>query len=249
MKRISVISLTALLILFTYLAATNAQESKSSKQLKLIVEDKEGTRVLIDTTFKGILNIDTIKTKDGKMIFIGSHEGSDILVGTHENNENIIYVTTKSVVTTGDQKGEKEIRIISGDSVKVIKSGSPGHVVIMKKGEPVAEAHSESKMAWVVSEKDSGGNLVYINEAGPVRIKEGERIFNMEVITDGKGQSTAKSSYVIARDGMVISVEGDDEAKVKEMGKLIESKIDESSGNSASRPAEGKDISKKTVKK
>jgi hypothetical protein len=34
-----------------------------------------------------------------------------------------------------------------------------------------------------------------------------------------------KMKYVIAKDGMVISVEGNDEAKVKDMVKDIESKL------------------------
>ena len=249
MKRISEFTLAVLLILFTSVAVTNAQESKSNRQVKVIVEDKEGTKVIIDTTFKGIVNIDTIKTKDGKMIFIGSHDGSDLKVGTHGKNKGMIYVSTKTGDVTWDLNEAKEIRIITGDSIRVIKGGSAGHVIIMKGGEPIAEAQAGNMISWVVSEKGYGGNLVHINEDGLSGIKEGEQIFNVEVITDNKGQSTEKSSYVIARDGMVISVEGDDETKVKKMGELIESRIDASSGNSGNSPKEVKEASRKTVKK
>jgi hypothetical protein len=183
------------------------------------------------------------------MIFIGSHDGSDILVGTHAKKGNMIYVTTKSGDATRDLKEAKDIRIITGDSIKIIKGSSSGQVIIMKSGEPIAEARAGQTMSWIVSEEGSGGNLVYINEDGLAGIKEGEKRFNIEVITDEKGQSTEKSSYVIAKDGMVISVEGDDEAKVKEMGERIESGIGVSSGKSGTKPAEVKEAGKKTVKK
>ena len=72
MKRIIKIFLTALLILFAPMASTIAQEQKSTKKIKVIVEDKEGSRVIIDSTFNSMLSIDTIRTKDGNMILLVS---------------------------------------------------------------------------------------------------------------------------------------------------------------------------------
>ena len=47
----------------------------------------------------------------------------------------------------------------------------------------------------------------------------------MKVTTDEKDKSVEKIKYVIAKDGMVVSVEGNDEAKVKDMVKDIEAKL------------------------
>ena len=190
MKRISRISLTALLVFFIPVAAMIAQDNKSTRQVKVIVEDKDGSKVIVDSTFSSTLSIDTIKTKDGSVIFIGAHNG----------------------VSDADSKGS-------------------------------------DLMAWTISEKGSKGRVIYINDGSPVKISEGGKRFNVEVITDNDGRQTAKSNYVIAKDGMVITIEGGDEAKVKEMGELIESRIGKSKDDKDATLSVVKEESKKTVKK
>lgn len=191
MKRIIKIFLTALLILFVPVASTIAQEQKSAKKIKVIVEDKEGSRVIIDSTFNSMLSIDTIRTKDGNMIFIGKHDG---------NSD--------------------------------------------------AEKNGNEMMLWTLKEKGSNGSVIYINEGSPVKITEGGKRFNLQVISEDGGQGTQKSNYVIAKDGMVITIEGGDEEKVRKMGELIETQMGSSNDDSkAVKPSVIKEETKKTTKK
>ena len=191
MKRIIKFFLTALLILFVPVASTIAQEQKSTKKIKVIVEDKEGSRVIIDSTFNSMLSIDTIRTKDGNMIFIGKHDG---------NSD--------------------------------------------------AEKNGNEMMLWTLKEKGSNGSVIYINEGSPVKITEGGKRFSLEVISEDGGQGTQKSNYVIAKDGMVITIEGGDEEKVRKMGELIETQMGSSKDDSkAVKPSVIKEETKKTTKK
>ena len=161
MKRTVKIILTTLLIVFIGGGVAASQEKKETKQLKVIVENKDGTKVIIDTVFNSIAISDTITTGDG----------------------NVIFMTTKD--------------------------GKDGNDLI----------------AWAKAEKGSKGNVVYISKNGSEYISEGGKSYNIFVKTDDTGNSADNSNYVIAKDGMVITIEGDDDAKVQEIGKLIESQL------------------------
>lgn len=55
--------------------------------------------------------------------------------------------------------------------------------------------------------------------------KEGGDKFNIEVNTDEPEGDFEKQSYVIAKDGMVVTIEGGSEDKVKELAGFIEAKL------------------------
>ena len=55
---------------------------------------------------------------------------------------------------------------------------------------------------------------------------EGDEIFEYRIITDNKESDGERTKYIISKDGMVISVEGNDYAKVKELVKEIENILD-----------------------
>ena len=79
-------------------------------------------------------------------------------------------------------------------------------------------------------------------------MKDGEKIFNVEVKTDDSGNEVEKTKYVLAKDGMVISIEGNDEAKVKDLVKEIESKMGVNKAGTTGKQAV-KEETKKTVRK
>jgi butyrate kinase len=66
--------------------------------------------------------------------------------------------------------------------------------------------------------------------------------------TEKSESNTEKTKYVISRDGLMISVEGDDYSKVKELVKVIENKLD-ADHNSASKSGVVKEDPKNPVKK
>ena len=58
-----------------------------------------------------------------------------------------------------------------------------------------------------------------------------------------------KTKYVIAKDGMVVTIEGNDEAKAKEILKDVESRLGVDKGEKNKNQAISKEGSDKTTKK
>ena len=66
---------------------------------------------------------------------------------------------------------------------------------------------------------------IYINKNDSSDI-DNEKTFDVYVSSDDKDSSVEKTKFVIAKDGMVVTIEGNDEAKAKELAKDIEAKLD-----------------------
>jgi hypothetical protein len=89
--------------------------------------------------------------------------------------------------------------------------------------------------------------IIYIN-TGKVCDKETEETFDVYVSNNDNESTVEKTRYVIAKDGMVVTIEGNDEAKVKELAKEIENKPGvKSKGTDIKEPV--KVESKMTIKK
>jgi hypothetical protein len=168
-----------LVVLFTGflpLSLLNGQEKKIERKIKVFVDDKSGSKVIIDTTFSGNHSIDSVRLKDGSMVFIG-HENTEL---QHDPAS-----VKKHIFITSDDKnpgGEKirEITVISTDSLDWQEFQGNDH-----------------------SDK-----------------------FNVNVSDEDIDQNTDMAKYVIAKNGIVVSIEGNDEAKIKELIKIIEAKLD-----------------------
>lgn len=192
MERRVKIALAALLVAMTGVAAVNGQEKKTEKktekQVKVIITDNSGTKVVIDTVLTG---------------------------------------------KTG---------VKSAEGVMIIDDEDPSNIIVMKSSK---DEGSGKVMTWTaVDGSETGKNVIYISKSDAA-VKEGEVVYNVEVKTDATGKSVEKSSYIIAKDGMVVSIEGSDEEKVKELAKMIEDKL----GVSKEGAKEVKEETKKSVKK
>ena len=132
MKRVLSILTVSMVILLFRPTNLEAQEVKTEKKIKIIVDDGSGKKVIVDTVITDNSDIETINTAEGKIIWIES-EGQDQ----------------------------------------------------MKK---------ESKHVTVTVSSD----------------------------TDSQTSTVEKTRYVVAKDGMVVTVEGEDEAKARELMKVIE---------------------------
>ena len=73
MKRIRLI-LSILFISLLPLSLTFGQEKKNEQKVKVVIADKSGTEVIIDTTFTGDITVDSVIMKDGNVIYIGKHD-------------------------------------------------------------------------------------------------------------------------------------------------------------------------------
>jgi hypothetical protein len=170
------------------------QDKKSEQKIKIIVDDGSGKTVLIDTLMKDGMVSDSIRLKDGKIIFIG-HPGDKTVLGSHDGSENV------SVTVTSDGK----------DSRKKVKE-----ITVISSGSGVSQDESGSGKIYVYSNSDKGDGSIAGHQK--VTVWSGK---------DGKESETEveKTKYVINRDGMIITIEGNDYVKVKELVKEIESKL------------------------
>lgn len=166
MKRIFKIISSAYFILLIPFSIAVGQDTKSEQKIKIVVDDGSGTKVVIDTVLKDSPKPDSIKLKDGAVIYF------------------------KHPQDRADLKGGEKYRVITRLS----------------------------------KEEGDEGEIIYINKDKSSE-KEIEKTFDVYVSSDDNESTVEKTRYVIAKDGMVVTVEGNDEAKAKELVKDIESKL------------------------
>jgi ABC-type Na+ efflux pump permease subunit len=147
MKRILKIVYSSIIILIVPFSMTLGQDKKSEQKIKIIVDDGSGSKVIIDTVYKDSSAPDSMKLKDGSVVYLKHGKTFDVYVSENENES-----------------------------------------------------------------------------------------------------TTEKARYVIAKDGMVVTIEGNDEAKAKELVKEIENKLGVNNEETEKKETV-KVISKKSVKK
>jgi hypothetical protein len=209
MKRILKIGQALFLFFLIPAAIMSAQEKKNEQRIKIIVTDKSGTKAELDTLITGSTRADSIKMKNGEVIYLAKH-GEAGKTAHMKGDKSQMYVTVVSD-DKGEKKTEKKIMVISGDSASVLESGEGNEVVIIRDGKYIIEG----KVGKVVAFSSSGSNsqstsYIYVNEDNN---------------SDKKENTVEKTKYVIAKDGMVVTIEGNDEVKVNELLKEVEAKL------------------------
>jgi hypothetical protein len=189
MKRIRTI-LAILFISLIPLSSAFGQEKKDKEKVKVVIADKSGTKVVIDTSFTWTSNTDSIITEGGNVIYIGKYDKED-----------------------PDTPG-KQFKVIA----RVDKDG-----------------------------EDSEHQYVFINDGKVIR-HAGDNSFHVMISDDEFDNDTEKTRIVIAKNGLTVSVEGTDEARVKELVKEIEKKLDASNEDPDKEPGV-KEVEKEIIKK
>ena len=180
MKRILSTLTASAVILLILQVNLEAQEVKTEKKIKIIVDDGSGKKVIVDTIITDNSDIETISTPDGKIIWIGS-EGQDHM-----------------------EKGSKHVTVtVSSDGDSLTSEGNNNVTVWTEKGES-----SDVNKVIVIKEAKCTGT-------------HPEKNYDVMVTTDDDS-TVEKARYVVAKDGMVVTVEGEDEAKARELMKVIE---------------------------
>jgi hypothetical protein len=224
MKSVFKIISSFLIIFLMPFSFITGQDKKSEQKIKIIVTDDSGTKVMIDTLIKGGSIGDSIRLSNGKIILIGHSEDVSVVKHGSGNEKMTVIVTTDG---KEPKKDYKTFTIVSSDSVTWTEKAEGGKVIVMSsdKDTPVkGEYHYIIKSG---DSKDKGKQvekIVYINEGKSVD-KEVDKTFDIYVSDNDKDSSSEKTRYVIAKDGIVVSVEGNDEAKVKDLIKEIENKM------------------------
>jgi hypothetical protein len=164
MERMKTI-ISILFISFLPLSLTLGQEKKTEQKVKVVIADKSGTKVVIDTTFTGTGTVDSVILKGGNVIYIGKRDSES------------------------EGKAEKQVKVIRHN---------------------------------------------------------GDEKFDIKVSDDEFDNDLDRTKYVIAKNGITVSIEGNDEVKVKELANEIEKKLDINKKESGPIV---KEVEKKIIKK
>jgi hypothetical protein len=222
MKRILKVISTAFIICLIPFSIVAGQEKKTEHKIKIIIDDGSGKNVVIDT----LLNDDTInnpiKLKDGKVIFIG--DGADMK--HHDGNKQVSVTVSDDGKDT--KKVVKEITIVSSDEPTGKEDNEGDKIYVYNDSK--ADEGKTGEHHKVITLSDKGGNgpeekVIIIKDGKVIENKSGETF--EYTIKSGIEESDAEmTKYIISKDGMVITIEGNDYNKVKELVKEIESKLD-----------------------
>jgi hypothetical protein len=211
MKRNKILLFVILISLLPF-SFVNGQEQKIERKIKVIVADKPGTEVIIDTTLSSNYAVDSIKLKDGTIIYLGQEEMEDRKLPGSVKKKILI---TSACSKPGMEK-EREITVISSDSLELQdfpEQGEVKEIVINNSGN-----HKEKQMK----------QYIYVNENKDIRGKDADRS-NVYSVDNESDQNIDRTKYIIAKNGIVVTIEGNDEATIKELMKDIEKKIDSKS--------------------
>ena len=246
MKRILNIVYAVITILIIPFSVVMGQDKKSEEKIKIIADDSSGTKVILDTIFYNSHKPDSIKLKDGTVIYM-KHLVDDSNFKHHQGKNHVMV--TASSDEKADGKEFKEVTVVSSDSLQS-KMADDSNNVMYYSNYGSHEGRGGRKYKVMIrksngqTEKDE---IIYLNK-GRNPEKEIENTFDV-FVSENEGDSTIeKSRYVIARDGMVVTIEGNDDARAKELVKVIESKLGLNSDGTQEKETV-KVESKKSIKK
>jgi|WetSurMetagenome_2_1015567.scaffolds.fasta_scaffold05550_3 hypothetical protein len=247
MKSIFKVLTSAFIICLVPFSMAYGQETKNEQKIKIIINDGKGEKIVIDTLLNNSRMADSLKLNNGNILYFKQSDDETDLNPQEVNKQVFITVSDDGKET---RKVTKEIRIVNSDSVsnRMDKEGRRVYVYSdseIPEGKP-GEQHKV--MHW--SEKDSKGHVekvIIINDRKSADCESGETTEH-KVSHENRKSDNEKTKYIITRNGMVITIEGNDYIKVKELVKEIENKLDNnnvSSGNIKTDKEEQKRGSKK----
>jgi hypothetical protein len=198
-------------------------QEKNEKKIKVVINNGSGEKTVLDTTITDGNFPETITTKDGKVIFIEkpvSHSEpgkvekilnitvTDDADGKTEETEKIIIMSgdRETWTTTSTSDGTKHVQVFA--SAEAEGDGLVKHII---------ETATDDENGSGISK---GGNVYVITKEKSIYADSGRE--GLKVDVKSGDIETKGTRYIIAKDGVVITVESDDEAKAKEIVRKIE---------------------------
>lgn len=218
MKRISKVLLLIVLTVFVPLSMISGQDKKTEQKVKVVISDKDGEMTVIDTTFTGDPMPHSITLKNGKVVYLAS-PGEGMVHLKSAGGKGNIYVTC-SEDEEGTLSHQEKVIVVSGDNAEwtiMPSTGSKQHIYAYAD----ADGDTEKTEKHIIVKSDSHKDAVWEDADG--------RTFHVTVDTGKDSPADTNidvTKYVIARDGVVITVESNDEDKAKEILEDLEKKLD-----------------------
>jgi hypothetical protein len=221
MKRIFRIIYHAFFILIMPFSIVTGQDTKSEQKIKIILNNGSGTKVVMDTILYSNTGPDSIKLKDGTVVYL-RHSGKERDSKYHTGKDHIFI--TASSDGKEDGKRYKEVTVISSDSVRLRKEGNSDDVICCGNSNEGKCCRKYRIITRSSGDQGDKGETIQVNK-GKSFDKEIDNTFDVYVSASDSESSVEKTRYVIAKDGLVVTIEGTDEAKTKELAKEIENKL------------------------
>ena len=232
MKRIlNVISLAFISFLIPF-SMVDGQVKKNEQRIKVLVTDGSDTKTVIDTVFKDDLKRDTIVLKDGIVLFIGNRSKKDNFITTDGTEH--IFVTVTSDENNMKDEAVKEVTVVTSDPAEWTANETAKKIFVYTDDSTAGNISGEhQKIIKWSGEGDAGsGENLYIITGKTVTGKDGgeSNTYSIQTdVSDNKESDSENTKYVITKSGMVITIEGQEYSKVKQLAKEIEGKIDATS--------------------
>jgi hypothetical protein len=247
MKRIFKIISSALIICLIPISMVAGQDRKNEQKIKIIIDDGSGKRVVIDTLLKGSQITDTLKLKDGSAIFVGRPEHDSDLMQNADNKQVFVTVSDDGKVT---KKVVKKVSVLTSDSINNNEDVEHNKIYVYNDSK-TSDCNSVEKHKvthWSDIDENGPEEKVIIIRDRKVVGNDYDKSIEHAGSADDKLTNGENTKYVISKDGMVITIEGNDYNKVKELVKDIENKLNaRKDADLNSKPA--KEEQKKTLKK
>lgn len=220
MKRITIVLLSAVFIILLFEASASAQDKDkiAEKKIKIVIDEGTGEKTVLDTLFTGTSVPETIELNDGRVIFIGEAEDDIITVRKGEK-----IIVSMAVDDDGIKEKEEKIIITESDSLKWTMATT---------------GDKEGKVFVYAGTYEKPDKHIYITTSGN---KTTEWIAKED-------EDFGETKYIIAKDGIVVTIESDDEDKVMKVAKDIEEMLGVKSDEGAHKEIV-KEESSKTKKK
>lgn len=207
------------------LGITSGQQKGNTEKVKVIISDDQGNRSVIDTTFTGNMDQgDTIMLKNGRVIFIGDNQYNEKIISMPGSKS--IYLSSGNGKDTKDKI--REITVIKSDTLKIsgdVGNGESKIYVFSSHDDEEPVKHYEIIRHSSNEGNTSGNKYIYIDEGDGLTWNGGS---NFSIINDTlqSDDDMGSTKHVIAKNGIVVSVEGKDEAHVRDLLEEINKKLD-----------------------
>ena len=206
------------------LSSATCQDIKTENKIKVVLDDGSGAKTVMDTTITNGQLPDSVVLKNGKVIYFAENMKE---VKDGKSPEKILVTVT----STGRDEKNKEQTIIttyenSARTSKACNNDTKHSYSYSSSGN--SDGKSESQTIIVTDDdKDltAGKANVLIIKDGKVIRDENDNDFDTLEKLEKNDNHAEMTKYVIAKDGVVVTVESKDEAKAKDLIKEIENKL------------------------
>ncbi len=225
MKRIPKLFIILMLGLTIPLISASGQDKKDETKVKVIVVDDSGTKTVIDTPFSGDKIPEAITMKNGEVIHLTKHSVN--LEDLEKAGKGKKVMVTVSSDKNGEKNSSENIVIIDSDSTRweLNPAGEKGNVYVYSHASSGTNPRKHMIIASTGDSPDEWNISKSVTVSDDGKITGGSDKSYGISISDEDGSASDAPKYIIAKNGVVVTIQTDDEVKAKELQQLIENKL------------------------